>query len=176
MLTNSRIKLREILETDIPQIAKLCNDETIHQWVLNIPYPYTEEDAKYFYTEKYLKFKQDKSVESYAIQLNDHHELIGLISLHINKEKPYIGMIGYWIGAEYRNKGYMTEATNEIIRIGFQEYKLKRIYATHKVGNEASVKVMLKAGMEYEGTLRANLYYKGEYHDSPTYSIINSLI
>lgn len=82
-------------------------------------------------------------------------------------------MIGYWIGAEYRNKGFMTAAVKEVIRIGFEEFKLKRIFATHKVGNVASAKVMVNAGMEFEGTLKAYIYYNGKYWDSPHYAIIN---
>lgn len=145
MLTKTQIKLRKILETDIPQIAKLCNDKTIHDWVLTIPYPYTEADARFFYEKIVLKETEAKTCLYFAICTLNSEEMIGTIALHFNQQKPHIAMIGYWIGAEYRNKGFMTAATMEVIRIGFEDYKLKRIFATHKVGNNASAKVMLNA-------------------------------
>lgn len=172
MLTKVKIKLRRILESDIPQIAKLCNDKTIHDWVLTIPYPYSEADARFFY-EKIVQKQELESAASYFCICTENETMIGTITLHFNSQKPHMGMIGYWMGSEYRNKGFMTAAVKEVIRIGFEEYKLKRIYATHKVGNVASAKVMVNAGMEYEGTLKAYMYYDGKYWDSPHYAIIN---
>lgn len=62
MLTKTQIKLRRMLESDIPQIAKLCNDKTIHDWVLTIPYPYSKADARFFYE----KIVQKQEIESAA--------------------------------------------------------------------------------------------------------------
>ena len=67
----------------------------------------------------------------------------------------------------------MTEALRQVIEIGFHEYRLKRIYATHKPENKDSGNVMLRAGMLYEGTLKSYLLHNGVYYDSPHYAIIN---
>jgi [ribosomal protein S5]-alanine N-acetyltransferase len=176
MLTNLKIKLRKIEESDISQIAKLCHDKTIHDWVMTIPYPYTEADARFFYEKIVLKQELDNTTKHFAICKEQDETMIGTIALHFNVQKPFMAMIGYWIGAEYRNKGIMTTAVKEVIKIGFEEHNLKRIYATHKIGNKASAKVIINAGMEYEGILKSFVYYNGIFMDSPIYAIINDKI
>ena len=80
---------------------------------------------------------------------------MGVIGLH--PEKPpqsHRASLGYWIAHAHWNKGYATEALLEILRFGFEEKKLYKIYGHYWVGNEASKRVMEKVGMRVEGVLR----------------------
>jgi RimJ/RimL family protein N-acetyltransferase len=166
------VKLRVIVESDLDRIVELCQDPTISEMTLNIPYPYTYEHARYFYDHIVL----NTTSKQYAIYLEDNTELIGLIGINFNQTKDWMAEIGYWMGKDYRNHGYMTEALKLIIQICFEEFKLIRVCATHNPTNAASGKVMLKAGMIYEGTLRANVRKGTDYIDSPYYSIINPIV
>jgi len=169
------IKLREILETDIDKITELCQDPLMAEMIFQIPNPYTRDDAIKFY-QIVSQSKETKNARYFAICFENNPNLIGTITLHFYRDYPYMAMIGYWMGKEFRNQGYMTEALKLVIQVGFEEYKIKRIFCTHRVENMASRRVMLKAGMEYEGTLKSNIYYKGIYYDTPYYSIINQFI
>ena len=84
-----------------------------------------------------------------------------------------VAEIGYWIGKDYRNHGYMTQVLKKVIDIYFKEYSTVRVHATHGPLNLASGKVMLNARMEYEGNLKAHVKKDGIYQDSLSYSIIN---
>ena len=81
-------------------------------------------------------------------------------------------IIGYWIGHQYWNKGYCSEALREIIRYGFSTLGLNRIGATHQSKNPASGRVMIKAGMWREGTLKKHILKNGEYDDVEIYGIV----
>lgn len=67
----------------------------------------------------------------------------------------------------------MAEAAGAVVRHGFDELALRRIQATCHPDNRASVRVLEKIGMCYEGTLRSHMLVKGEWRDSKLYSIIS---
>ena len=80
--------------------------------------------------------------------------------------------MGYWLGKAYWGKGYATEAAKKMIEIGFKEYDWNRIYATAFTNNPATMRVMEKAGMKYEGTHRKELLKWGEPIDIAYYAIL----
>lgn len=163
------ISLRNIEIMDLDRIVELCQDPEISEMTLNVPYPYTREHAEYFYNHIVLGGKS----QTYAIHLPEDSTLIGVIGINFNQLKPWMAEIGYWIGKPYRNQGYMSVALKKVIEICFNELDLVRVYATHNLNNPASGRVMIKAGMNYEGTLKANVKKGDLYLDSPYYSIIN---
>jgi RimJ/RimL family protein N-acetyltransferase len=55
--------------------------------------------------------------------LKESNLLIGAIGLHVNKEEQ-VAEIGYWIGREFWGQGYASEATEEILRLGFEKLNL----------------------------------------------------
>jgi [ribosomal protein S5]-alanine N-acetyltransferase len=59
-----------------------------------------------------------------------------------------------------------------VIRFGFGRMKLNRIQARCIAENTDSARVMEKAGMTYEGTLRESEFIKGAYRDMKIYSIL----
>jgi RimJ/RimL family protein N-acetyltransferase len=66
------------------------------------------------------------------------------------------GELGYYIAEKHWGKGYMTEAVKQICRHVFENTDIIRIFAEPFAHNEASCRVLEKAGFQYEGTLRAN--------------------
>jgi len=61
------------------------------------------------------------------------------------------GMLGYWIAGEYRDKGYVTEATRAVIAYGFNELKLHKIKIGHVHVNAKSKRVIEKLGFRPVG-------------------------
>ena len=78
----------------------------------------------------------------------------------------------YALSNEFRGKGLMVEALNELFSFAFNEFGFVRISAKCMQENIASERVMIKLGMKYEGTLRSALYSKGVFHDMKLYSIL----
>ena len=81
--------------------------------------------------------------------------------------------IGYALSREFWGKGIMTEALVAVIDY-LKEAGFLRIAARHNTKNPASGKVMLKAGMQFEGILRrSDINNQGEAIDLAWYSYIN---
>ena len=96
---------------------------------------------------------------------------IGLIYNRLNQ--PYKWMeIGYFFAPSERGKGYGTEAVQLMVDYLFLSKELTRIHAIADVRNKASQRVLEKAGLQREGTMRKCVYDRGELRDYYLYSIL----
>ena len=97
--------------------------------------------------------------------------LLGAIGLEINAEMQR-AELGYWIGKPYWNHGYCTEAAQAVVRFAFDVLGLRRVFANHFGRNAASGRVMQKAGMRHEGTLRQHTVKWGTIDDMEVYGVL----
>ncbi|HWI62822.1 MAG TPA: GNAT family protein [Symbiobacteriaceae bacterium] len=82
---------------------------------------------------------------------------------------------GICIGNEdFRGQGYGTEVTQLIVKIGFEEFNLNRIWLTVNAENAAGVRAYEKAGFLREGLLRQNSFVHGRYYDTYIMAILRS--
>ena len=111
---------------------------------------------------------------SFAITLKDSGRMIGTIGFMWINLDYRSGEVGYSLSRAYWNQGIMTEALRAVLAFGFDTLQLNRIEAQHETDNPASGRVMLHAGMQYEGTLRQRLKNKGRYVDVALYAILRA--
>ena len=64
------------------------------------------------------------------------------------------GEIGFWLGVPYWGRGYMSEALKEVLRCGFEEKGLSRIWCAYFEGNVRSKRVQEKCGFRLHHTNR----------------------
>jgi RimJ/RimL family protein N-acetyltransferase len=81
---------------------------------------------------------------------------------------------GYWIGKDYWGKNYCTEAVRELIRYGFEQLGLNRIFGQHLARNPGSGRVMEKAGLKHEGRLRQHFRRWEKFEDIDFRSLLKS--
>lgn len=63
-------------------------------------------------------------------------------------------MLGYAIGSDWWNRGFVSEASNCVIRFGFESIGLSLISCTCYPWNAASKRVIDKSGFTFEGVRR----------------------
>jgi ribosomal-protein-alanine N-acetyltransferase len=107
-------------------------------------------DTKAFLEVTIPKFDSGKDY-AYGIELKDSKEFIGSIGMVNEGGKAFIG---YIIGAKYEGKGYCTEAAKCILNHLSKQPDIFRIWACCAVENIGSVKVLEKAGMVQEATIK----------------------
>jgi Acetyltransferases, including N-acetylases of ribosomal proteins len=93
----------------------------------------------------------------FAITLKSSGKLIGACGLYLNKEMTE-GMLGWILHRDCWKRGYMPEAATALLRLGFEQLKLHRIYATCNVENYGSRRVMEKCGMRREAHFVKNRF------------------
>lgn len=84
----------------------------------------------------------------WAISLTDSRELIGFCGFWHFHEPPRLELL-YGIAPEHWNAGLATEAAIAMIDRGFDVFRFARIEASADAANEASVRVMQRAGMRF---------------------------
>lgn len=102
--------------------------------------------------------------ETYAVCLKSDNRAIGSIGLMLgnagNLTMPDTeGEIGYWIGVPFWGQGLIPEAVRALIRYGFEELHLERLWCGYFDGNEKSRRVQEKCGFLYHHT-NADIYWK----------------
>lgn len=161
--------LRPFKAEDAERVAELCNDKTISDNTFLLPYPYRLTDAVEWIDYLQKSWDLDRQI-TLAICRKDDQELIGCISLDLSQVHRR-ATIGYWLGSAYRNQGIMTECLMRIMTYVFDERSYNKVYGEHYAHNPASGKVMEKAGLKYEGTLKGH-YKKGDaYIDLVCYGL-----
>lgn len=169
-LRTSRLLLRPYTPEDIPALIPLIGAREVAATTLRIPHPYTQTDAEEFVRR--AQAGDDNSVR-FAVEIADSATLIGGVGLRLNAAHNH-AELGYWLGVPYWGHGYATEAARELVRYGFEDLELHRIYATYFSFNPSSGNVLRKLGMKSEGCQREHILKWGKYCDSLLYGMLAS--
>ena len=119
---------------------------------------------------KYISWQQHKSVREtdgyinrcisawanssafpYVLIRKEDAQLIGMIEIRINQ---YKADLGYVLAKSEWGKGYMLEAMQVLTNWALEQDEIYRVWAVCDVENVASMRVMVKVGMQREGVLR----------------------
>jgi ribosomal-protein-alanine N-acetyltransferase len=109
---------------------------------------------------------------AYAITFKEDDKLIGMFGLHPMNLKIEVG---YALARPYWGKGYMTEVLCAVIDWAFTQPDIFRVQAFCDVDNLGPARVMEKAGMQREGTLRRYVLHPNlsdEPRDAYMYAIV----
>lgn len=165
-----RLLLRPYQKEDAPAVNKLISDKELSRTTLHIPYPNPGGLAEHWISSATEKMKRGSSF-SFAIILKDTTELIGCVTLNIALNHKR-GELAYWIGKPFWDNGYVTEAATRIIKYGFDDLKLNRIWAGVMTKNYPSIEVMKKLGFSYEGTFPQHVLKWEVYEDVNYYGLL----
>lgn len=109
--------------------------------------------------------RQDDAVH-FAIHALSDGQLIGNCSLKEIDGKNRSACLGIFIGDRgYWGKGFGSDAVRILVRYGFGELNLHRIWLRVHAFNERAIKAYRKVGFIEEGRLREAIYRDGRYWD-----------
>jgi ribosomal-protein-alanine N-acetyltransferase len=120
--------------------------------------------------DKWISQYNNNEFYRWAIILKGINKSIGQIAFYLVDSKNQKVNVEYCIGQSYWGIGYATEALNAVIEYAFRYIRLNRVQAFHRSKNTASGKVLAKAGMKYEGTLKQYLIHNDEFDDCMMYA------
>ena len=160
-ITGDRIYLRPIESEDVDSFILWLNDEEVRQYLARIS-PLNRIREKGFVENLY---KDDREIVL-GIVLKENDQLIGSTGLH-GISIPYRhASLGIFIGDKgCWSKGYGTEALRLMLKHGFDQLNLHRVYLTVLSYNARAIRSYEKVGFKREGVLREHMYRDGKYHD-----------
>lgn len=100
--------------------------------------------------------------------------LVGAITLsNIRRGVADTGTLGYWIGQRHAGRGLGAAAVRAMVGYAFDELNLHRVEAACVPENNASRRVLEKAGFQLEGRARAYLKINGAWADHLLFGRVN---
>ncbi len=170
-IETKRLIIRALQIDDANEIYKNINNEQVSRWTANVPHPYTLENAHDFIEYSNIAIENDKKLDL-GIILKETGKLIGCAGFVDLDLKNNNAEIGYWLGEKYWGKGIMSEAVFAIIKYGFDNLKLHKIYGKHISENINSKRIFEKLGFKEEGLLREQVLKKGKYFDKKYWGLL----
>jgi [ribosomal protein S5]-alanine N-acetyltransferase len=108
---------------------------------------------------------QDLGYAYFVFDVTDAR-LLGAITLsNVRRGVAQAGSIGYWMGSPETGRGRMTEALQLLAPYAFRSLHLHRLEAGCLPQNQASIRVLEKAGFQHEGLARHYLRIRGKWQD-----------
>ena len=161
ILQTERLTLRRLMVSDTLDMFEYSKNEDVTRYLTWEAHPnasYTREYLQYLGTHYNVGDFFD-----WAVVLNSEDKMIGTCGFTRFDYNNNSGEIGYVINPAYRGQGIADEAVRAVMQFGFETLRLNRIEAKFIEGNLASMRVMEKTGMTFEGYHRSSMYIKGDY-------------
>jgi RimJ/RimL family protein N-acetyltransferase len=168
-LTGRVVTLREFRSDDAAAVFAVIGDDRVTHW---LSFDSRDINAARVMIDGASQRAQDESRSEYylAVTAGDG-ELVGFVRLALTGTRA--AKLGYAIRADRWGKGYASEATQRIVTFGFEELHLHRISAAIGPDNAASIAVVRKLGMQYEGRIRDHVFTNGAWRDSLLYATLS---
>jgi RimJ/RimL family protein N-acetyltransferase len=152
VLGTARLNLRWLEPGDAPFIVELLNQPTFLEFigdrgVRNL------EDARKYIREGPGQSYAEHGFGLYLAELKDDRKPIGMCGL-LKRETLDDVDLGFALMPQYWGQGYAFEAAAAVLAHGREAFALERIVAITSPDNEASIRLLEKLGMHFEGMVR----------------------
>jgi ribosomal-protein-alanine N-acetyltransferase len=120
---------------------------------------------------RYAEDQRNDLAYAFLVFRSSDNALVGGLTLaNIRRGVAQAGSIGYWVGAPFAHRGYMTAALRALIPFGFNSLRLHRLEAACIPSNAASIGLLEKTGFKREGYARQYLCINGIWQDHLLYA------
>jgi ribosomal-protein-alanine N-acetyltransferase len=167
-LTLRTCEVRSWRPSDVESLAVHANNRNV---AINLrdrfPSPYTRRAGREF-----IKMARRMKPESFfAIAVGG--EAVGGIGFVPGHDVERVSSeIGYWLGEAFWGRGIVTDALIAVTRYAIDTHGFTRLFALPFAHNQASCRVLEKAGYVVEGRLRNSAMKEGKLVDQLQYAFI----
>ena len=167
------VRLRPWQLADVPALREAANDRGIWQNLRDVfPHPYQESDAL-----QYIGLVTDAKSTDLHLCIEVAGTAGGAISVLFQRDvSRRSAEIGYWLGRAHWGRGIATAAVRTLTEYAFWHFDLARIYAQVFAPNDASARVLMKAGYDFEGRLRQAVTKDGRTFDGLLFACLREKV
>jgi ribosomal-protein-alanine N-acetyltransferase len=161
VLETRRLVLRKMQKRDSHDMYEYASRPDVTRYLTWHPHPDRD------YTREYLQYLGKRYATGmfydWAVIFEPDCKMVGTCGFTSFDCPNDVAEIGYVINPDYRGMGLVPEAVRAVLKFGFEKLLLHRIEARFIEGNTASLRVMEKVGMRFEGYQRESMLIKGSY-------------
>lgn len=123
--------------------------------------------------QKLLRASRSERSERLLLCAYDDGRIVGYISINEIVRGAFMSaFLGYWIGAPYAHRGYMTEGLQLALEHAFGKLGLHRVEANIIPHNKPSLRLVRRAGFRKEGLSRRYLKIAGRWQDHERWALL----
>jgi RimJ/RimL family protein N-acetyltransferase len=160
---------RQLEERDIPTVAPAFRDPGIGGE--NGMPPFDEDELRDVVRKLIPEMRARGVLFPYVIEDTASGSVVGGVTLRMFDPMRGVVEVGYWLFPHARGRGLATHAVRAVAREVFAS-GLWRIEAHVRIGNDASERVLERAGFTREGVARCLLRHGGERVDATLFSLL----
>lgn len=171
-IQTARLRLRWFTDDDFDALYSMYSREDVSRWLYWEPR--NEEQIRESLAKKIVARGLEKPGDtlSLAAELGETGEVVADLVLHWHDDEHRQGEIGFVVHPDHQGHAYATEASEELLRIAFDDVRLHRVIGRAEARNAASARTLEKLRMRREAHLVENEYVKGEWQSEVVYAIL----
>jgi ribosomal-protein-alanine N-acetyltransferase len=162
-ITTARLRFQPFTLEDIDALHHIWTDPDVRRYLWDDEI-ISRETAEEVVRGSIASFQEQRFGFWTLRSLEDEATIIGFCGLRFFDTPPEIEIL-YGVTPAQWGKGLATEAARAVLRYGFEELQLAKIWGGADAPNAASLRVLEKLGMSYEKTVPMPL------GDGPYYSL-----
>jgi len=149
-IDTARLVLRRPVPADAQELFDRCTSDPVVTRYLLWPAHRDVEETRTFIRRPFSDTGAE--FQSWLMDRNDDRAIVG--SIGCRRIEPHIIQFGYYVARTEWGQGYATEATRAVLPVWLSHPEIYRVQAFCDPENAASARVLAKAGLTVEGTLR----------------------
>jgi len=169
-IETKRLLLRPLQAGDADAIYAYLSREDVCRYLLHPPRTFGEVE------DRIAASRSEMTEAGQAMLLGvterESGALVGDAVLFWRNAEHRGGEVGYVFNPDYSGRGYATEASAALLRLGFDELGLHRIEGRIDARNTPSARVLERLGMRREAHFVQNEFIRGEWTDEVVYAVL----
>ena len=171
-IETDRLTLRRYLESDYDDLLKLQSSPDVTRFLLYDPK--TPEQVKESLAGRLTDVPMDTDGQALtvAVILRETGQHVGEVTLFVQSAEQRCGEIGFVFSPDFHGRGFATEASVEMLRVGFEAYGMHRIIGRLDARNTGSANLLKRLGLRQEAHFVKNEFLKGEWTDEAVFAML----
>jgi ribosomal-protein-alanine N-acetyltransferase len=162
-----RVLLRPPHATDGPELTRVNRASVrLHRRLVSVPRRRSQ-------FVSYLRVCREPDYVGLLVCRRADGAIVGAINFFdVERGIAQAACVGYYVGAAFAGRGYMTEALGLALEYAFRRLGLHRVEADIEPDNAESIRLARRAGFRREGLSRRYLKLRGRWRDHERWAIL----
>ena len=165
-----RLALRQLRPNDASDVFHYASDPEVTQHTTWNAHR-TVADSLMFIEQTIAAYHRGENAEL-AMELKEDKKVVGTCGMVSISAEHCRGELAFAMAKEHWGGGLMGEALTAMLTFGYGPLQLNRIWARVDPDNMNAMRLLKRAGWQFEGTLRQDAKVHGQFRDVKLYSLL----
>lgn len=166
-ITTPQLLLRPFHPNDVDAIKAIASHPQWGLYAAPSTEPYSRWDAELFITRA-IQYNMTDFPHFAMVRDN---QVIGGVSLKVEPMHEVAELL-YFMSADHWGKGVGNEAVEAVVAWGFRNMMINKVFAQVDTRNDGRIQILIKLGMQREGTLRSHKIHLNETVDMAVFGVL----